>query len=104
MKTVYNEVCHLYKLGWCNIHVTQAVADDDEYESGHDTPPVMKKPATAKQERFNVDGSDSDMDNGDGFDPSATLSDDEDTIKRDKNVSSWFGNNEKYLSKEACTT
>ena len=102
MKTLYNEVCHLYKLGWCNIHVTQAVDDDDESESSHDTPPVMKKPA--KAEKFNVDGSDSDLDSADGFDPSATLSDDEDTIKRDKNVSAWFNSNEKYLSKEACTT
>ena len=100
MKTLYKEVCHLHKLGWCNIHVTQA--DDDE--SSNDTPPVMKKPA--KAEKFNVDGSDSDMDiaHPDAFDPNATLSDDEDTIKRDKNVAAWFHQNEKYLSKEAYAT
>ena len=57
---------------------------------------MMKKPA-GKPQKFELDGSDSDMDD---HAPSKTLSDEENDITRDRVTAKWFHANESRLSED----
>ena len=79
------------------------IDDDGETESESECEPatkqrkqMMKKPA-GKPQKFELDGSDSDMDEQA---PSKTLSDEENDITRDRVTASWFHANEQQLSED----
>ena len=56
---------------------------------------MMKKPA-GKPQKFELDGSDSDMDEQ----APKTLSDEENEVKRDRVTAQWFHQNEPQLSED----
>ena len=89
--------------GIANILPSYDIKADGKTDSESDYEPatkqskmMMKKPA-GKPQKFELDGSDSDMDEKA---PSKTLSDEENDITRDRVTAAWFHANEQQLSED----